>query len=190
MVTEPAGRRRGRPPASDSADTRQEIIDAARRLFAERGYGGVTNKQLAAAAGITPGALYHYVASKLDLYVCVHRDLQRKIYGRFVEAVGGTESLTMFFGTVRVDVRRFPEIQQRLAASEAGRQDFFASLADAGIASGEVCADRRELLAEFIRVAVVGITEGASTNPARHHLALESIGAALRGELLGPRTIR
>ena len=46
-----SGRRRGRPPATDSADTRQAILEAARALFAERGYGAVTNKDVASAAG-------------------------------------------------------------------------------------------------------------------------------------------
>jgi AcrR family transcriptional regulator len=68
-LTPPSGRRRGRPPATDSADTKRAILDAARRLFAERGYGAVTNKDVATAAGITTGALYHYVESKLDLYL-------------------------------------------------------------------------------------------------------------------------
>ena len=85
-------RRRGRPPATDSADTRQAIFDNARRLFAERGYGAVTNKDVAEAAGITTGALYHYVDSKLDLYVAVHRDMQRRVYGRFVEAVEASDT--------------------------------------------------------------------------------------------------
>ena len=78
-----SSRRRGRPPATNSADTRQAILKAARALFAERGYGAVTNKDVASVAGITTGALYHYVESKLDLYAEVDRDMQRTIYRRF-----------------------------------------------------------------------------------------------------------
>ena len=78
-----APRRRGRPPDTKSSETREAILSGARKLFGERGYGAVTNKDLAAAAGVTTGALYHYVESKLDLYLEVHRDMQTKIYGRF-----------------------------------------------------------------------------------------------------------
>ncbi len=62
--------------ATKSSETREAILRGARELFGERGYGAVTNKDLAAAAGVTTGALYHYVESKLDLYLEVHRDLQ------------------------------------------------------------------------------------------------------------------
>ena len=81
-----APRRRGRPPDTKSSETREAILSGARNLFGERGYGSVTNKDLAAAAGVTTGALYHYVESKLDLYIEVHRDMQGRIYGRFQEA--------------------------------------------------------------------------------------------------------
>ena len=79
-----------RPP--NSADTRQAILEAARALFAERGYGAVTNKDVASAAGITTGALYHYVESKLDLYAEVDRDMQRTIYRRFQDAVVSSDT--------------------------------------------------------------------------------------------------
>ncbi len=204
-VTRAPAKRRGRPTDRDSADTRRAIIDSARRLFADRGYGAVTNKQVAADAGITPAALYHYVDSKLDLYVKVHRDIQRKVYGRFVEAVqcadtfagqfdavleaahelnGEDPSLAMFIGTVRIDMRRFPEIADRLATAAADRDDFFTHIVDAGIATGEVCAAKRAMVAEFIRVMFVGLTEGGSRTPEEHRLAVDAMRAAMHGTLL------
>src|SRR5882672_7323639 len=46
-----------------------EILDAAVRLFAERGYKATTITQIEAAAGLSPGAggLYRHVSSKQDL---------------------------------------------------------------------------------------------------------------------------
>jgi AcrR family transcriptional regulator len=200
-------RRRGRPPATDSADTRRAIIDSARRLFAERGYGGVTNKELASASGITTGALYHYVESKLDLYVAVHHDMQRRVYGRFVEAVEASDTfigqfeglleaahrmnvedhtLALFVGTVRSDMRRFPEIAERLARADAARDEFFVSIVDTAIATGEVRPADRDLMAEFIRIMLIGLTEGASHGTAQHRCAIDAIRSLLRGELLVP----
>lgn len=205
MVDVASGRRRGRPPATDSADTRRSILDSARRLFAERGYGAVTNKDVAAAAGITTGALYHYVDSKLDLYVAVHRDMQRRVYGRFVEAVESADSfleqldgvleaahdldvedptLALFVGTVRTDMRRFPEVAERLERSVAARDEFFASIADAGVTSGEIRHEDREMVVEFIRVLLIGLTEGGAETSERHRLAIDSIRALLRGRLI------
>jgi len=206
----PAGaRRRGRPPATDSADTRRAIIDNARRLFAERGYGGVTNKELAAASGITTGALYHYVESKLDLYVEVHRDMQRRVYGRFVEAVDASDTfrgqfegmleaahqmniddhtLALFVGMVRNDMRRFPEIAERLARADTARDEFFVGVVDTGVGTGEVRAEDREGMVEFMRIMLIGLTEGASEGSAQHRCAIDAVLGLLRGDLLRPPT--
>jgi AcrR family transcriptional regulator len=205
MVDAGGQRRRGRPPATDSADTRRAIFDSARHLFAERGYGAVTNKDVADAAGITTGALYHYVDSKLDLYLAVHRDMQRRVYGRFVEVVescgsflgqldGVLEaahalnvedpSLALFVGTVRTDMRRFPEIAERLERSVAARDEFFVSIVDVGVASGEIRPEDREMVVEFIRVLLIGLTEGGAETSDRHRLAIDSIRALLRGDLI------
>ena len=204
-ATRAPAKRRGRPADRDSSDTKRAILDSARRLFAERGYGAVTNKDVAAAAGITPAALYHYVDSKLDLYVRVHRDIQRQVYGRFVEAVqcadtfagqfeavleaahelnGEDPSLAMFIGTVRIDMRRFPEIAERLATAAADRDRFFTDIVDVGIASGEVCGANRAMVAEFIRVMFVGLTEGEARTPEEYRLAVDSMRAAVHGNLL------
>jgi AcrR family transcriptional regulator len=56
-----------RPPAArttpKSGRTRRRILDAAMGLFAERGYHGSSNADVAAAAGLTRGAmLYHFPA--------------------------------------------------------------------------------------------------------------------------------
>ncbi len=48
-------------------DRREQIIDAALRVFAQKGFAGATNKDIAREAGITPGLIYHYFASKVAL---------------------------------------------------------------------------------------------------------------------------
>lgn len=45
-------------------DRREQIIDAAMRVFAEKGFARATNKDIAQEAGITPGLIYHYFESK------------------------------------------------------------------------------------------------------------------------------
>ena len=198
-------RRRGRPADRDSAETRRAIIDNARRLFAEGGYSGVTNKAVADAAGVTTAALYHYVESKLDLYVLVHRDIQRQIYGRFQQATAAAETfmgqlegvfegalelerrdptLTLFIGTVRTDMRRFPEVRERLSETAAQRDAFFVRIVDQGVATGEVRPADRPMVVEFLRVMLVGLTEGVSMSQDQHRLAIDAIRAALQGCLI------
>ena len=48
-------------------DRREQIIDAAMRVFARQGYANATNKDIAREAGITAGLIYHYFKSKEDL---------------------------------------------------------------------------------------------------------------------------
>lgn len=51
------------------ADNRQRILDAARRLVSEGGWGEVQISHVASAAGIATGSVYRYFPSKADLCV-------------------------------------------------------------------------------------------------------------------------
>src|SRR5579871_253648 len=57
----------------DPEATRARIVAAAERLFAERGYGDVSMPELAAASGVTAGAIYKHFDSKADLFFEVVR---------------------------------------------------------------------------------------------------------------------
>lgn len=58
-------------PKNPPPDRRQEILDAALHIFAEKGYSATTNADIARAAGVTPAALYYYFASKEELFRAV-----------------------------------------------------------------------------------------------------------------------
>lgn len=45
-------------------DRREQIIDAAMHVFAQKGFSKATNKDIAREAGITPGLIYYYFESK------------------------------------------------------------------------------------------------------------------------------
>lgn len=55
--------------------TREAVITAAAREFAERGYHATTIEHLLAATGLTRGGLYHYIDAKSDLLIAVQREL-------------------------------------------------------------------------------------------------------------------
>ena len=54
----------GRPPAREARDTRQNILDAALDLFAEKGFFGTSMRELARAVGVRESAIYHHFANK------------------------------------------------------------------------------------------------------------------------------
>ena|SRR5579872_5778218 len=49
-------------------DRSEQIIDAALRVFARKGFTKATNKDIAREAGITPGLIYYYFESKEALF--------------------------------------------------------------------------------------------------------------------------
>ena len=57
-------RARKQPKQQRSAETRQRILDAAARVFAEFGYRGGTTNRIAEAANISIGSLYQYFPNK------------------------------------------------------------------------------------------------------------------------------
>ena len=67
----PARRRRGRPPSSDSAVTRERILRAAQKVFAESGYEAATFQAIAMEIGLTRPAINNYFSSKSALYTAV-----------------------------------------------------------------------------------------------------------------------
>ncbi|MUT93834.1 TetR/AcrR family transcriptional regulator, partial [Streptomyces sp. Z38] len=57
-------RRRGRPPAAESAGTRDRILDAAREEFSARGYEKTSVRGIAKAAGVDSALVHHYFGTK------------------------------------------------------------------------------------------------------------------------------
>jgi AcrR family transcriptional regulator len=57
----------GRRPGN--ADTRGEIVDAARRTFAAKGYNGTSLRAVAREAGVDPALVHHYFEGKASLFV-------------------------------------------------------------------------------------------------------------------------
>ncbi|WP_242609042.1 TetR/AcrR family transcriptional regulator [Actinomadura formosensis] len=57
------------------SEVERRILDAALRLFAERGFDGTSVQEIVAAAEVTKGALYHYFDSKHDLLYEIYHSL-------------------------------------------------------------------------------------------------------------------
>lgn len=126
----------GRPAGIDSVDTRQRVIDAACRCFAQYGYGPTTNNQIAKMARVTAGAVYYHFGTKSQLFAAALDYAYDKIVARTARATAGqhsvpgllhawlTESMRInhespelagFVAGAAIDVRRHPELADAYA---------------------------------------------------------------------------
>lgn len=67
-MTDATARRRGRPPRTESADTRDRILTAAREEFSERGYEKTSVRAIAKAAGVDSALVHHYFGTKEQVF--------------------------------------------------------------------------------------------------------------------------
>ncbi|MGI5270233.1 TetR family transcriptional regulator [Nonomuraea sp. CA-218870] len=69
----------GRIAGVTAAETRDRLLRAAADVFAERGYDGTRVADIAAAAGVSNGALYAHFGSKAELLVAALRAYARRL---------------------------------------------------------------------------------------------------------------
>ncbi len=67
---------------------RAELLELAARMFAERGYGQTTVRDIADAAGILSGSLYHHFDSKESMVDEILRSFLDELFTRYQEIVG------------------------------------------------------------------------------------------------------
>lgn len=181
------------------------IVDTARCVFADGGYDGSTNRDIATRAGITPAALYHYFSSKLDLYLSVLDDAGERVHQWLLTSVLGhdsfaaafgaildeavrladeSSSLPAFLGTVRIDARRHTEIAQALVERGDDFAEIFSELINLGVATGEIPHGRRAEMTVFVYTALFGLTDVLGGQHEAQVLVVEAFKAAVAGRLL------
>ena len=141
-----------------------ELLDAALRIFAERGYANTRLEDIAAAVGVTKGTIYHYFETKEDLlrqaiehnHERVFLPLEKGIRERkgpvsttirlfLRRAFGGNMDQTrqsVLTLLVQGVAREVPHVYQRwLEAGPARAWQLLAELIEEGKASGEFRKD-------------------------------------------------
>jgi AcrR family transcriptional regulator len=95
-------------------------------MFAARGYSATSVRAVVEAVGCTKPALYYHFGSKAELFVEVHREVQRLITSLFVELPGTTgpirARLERFVGSLLTATRLHP-VHSRLLLTAAHRPD-------------------------------------------------------------------
>jgi AcrR family transcriptional regulator len=84
---EPANKRE-----RNKALRREQILEAAVRVFARRGFGNATMAEIAEEAGVAPGTIYIYFGGKEDLFMNIPELVSEPMLATFLEtAFGGNE---------------------------------------------------------------------------------------------------
>jgi len=173
----PAKRGPGRPPDANGEETRRQILQAARNLFAEHGFAGTTTRMIADEVGVTTAALHHYFGRKTNLALALWWTTTDTEFARLAEAMDGQDTFerkvlalleatvasiradpesTRFIVSIREDARRTPELAEiiedtRLAVLVRG-------LVDHGVDEGVVNGEHSSAVRGVISAVLVGVT--------------------------------
>lgn len=80
-----------RPPVRlSSQERRAAILQTAVQLFSERGFRGVTTRELAQALGVSEPVLYQHFPSKKDLYAAI---IETAMDSSYYEALNGLKAV-------------------------------------------------------------------------------------------------
>ena len=165
-------------------ERQQQILAAARPLFAKRGYFGTPTVEIAAAAGLSHGYMFRLIGTKEALFIEVVRDSFAQILQTFREA--GREV------KVRSPERRLQEIS-RSYADVIARRDLLLIQLHAGAACTEP-AIREEVRAGFASVVeLLRELSGADDAAIQQVMALGMLSnfiAAMDAEALDERWAR
>lgn len=101
----------------EAAQTRQDLLEAALTVFSREGYEAARLEDVAQAAGVTRGAIYHHFGSKAGLFAALIDDasaLGNMAIGRAIEQGGSfaeiTERILVYTLNLLEENRRFREV--------------------------------------------------------------------------------
>lgn len=194
----------GRPVDTDSEQTRQNILNAAKECFGAQDYSSTSNHDIAKKAGVTAATIYYYFKNKSDLFISVHHECQAKILEvinkRLEQATGLTDALIgiseevfelyqtdpnipKFNAVVRMAARRNPEVSEVLYDQEW--RNIFHTIAELGIENGELDRAKERECRAVISAITFGLAQHAiESSPSAHKECIQGISDLFRGDLI------
>jgi AcrR family transcriptional regulator len=187
-------------------------VTAARRLWGERGYAEVGTPEIAEAAGVTRGAMYHQFADKPALFLAVLERLEEEVMQRLAGAVSAAGPKTAadalyVAADAWLDIAREPEVRQLIlldAPSVLGWDGFreisqryalgmTEELLGAAIEAGQLRPQPVRVLATVLLAALdeAAMSIASSDDPAREEADVRAVVRNLiDGLLTAPRRRR
>mgnify|MGYP001300137971 FL=1 len=158
----------------------QRILDAAKTCFVRHGFQGASMQQICAEAGMSPGALYRYFASKESIIEAItdqHRRDDAELYARMLsnpDVIDGVvetalahvrqvheRGMAPLFAEIRAEAMRNPAVQRccmvNMEAIRVQFRDYLRAAADRGEIDPLVDLDT-------LMTALMAIGEGLALN--------------------------
>ncbi|MGC5700446.1 TetR/AcrR family transcriptional regulator [Pseudomonas sp. NFXW11] len=156
---------------------RQQILAAAVSCFAEQGFHSTSTAQICAAAGMSPGNLFHYFPSKAAIIEAIAEEDHQAMSRLFAEWAGTEHALDAIEGIalammqassdpllarisieVAAEATRNPQVGALFAANEARVKADLAALLRRGMAAGQIDPQLDPAMAA---VWLLALSEGA-----------------------------
>jgi AcrR family transcriptional regulator len=167
----------GRIAGVQAAQTRERLLRAAADVFAERGYDGTRVADIAAAAGVSNGAIYAHFASKAELLTGALRAHGRQLLAEMFAADPDRSITDMLLVIGRwLPKRRDPSRYLIVEALVAARRD-----EDVAKPMREYMSERADWLAALMQAAQAGgeLDQALSPGALAHFCLLLAMGSAL-----------
>lgn len=193
----------GRPAGSDSVDTRQRVLEAAIKCFAQYGYGPATNSVIAEIAGVTAGSVFYHFGTKSRLFEAVCAEVYGRIVERSAVAIAGALSvrellrallsvsmrlnhehpeLAGFVVTAPIDARRHKELSEAFATVNTTMITGLAEAVERGQQAEQIPAELDPVqIARLILAVVDGFAHAAA---ASDPIAMDTLDALFEKLLL------
>jgi AcrR family transcriptional regulator len=181
---------------SPEAGGRETILDEAAKLFSQKGYKGVSIRDIAQACGMTNAALYYHFKNKEALYLAVLRHAHQSVMASVAEAGEPTVDIRVrlrqlvlryaevmckqrqSFQTMRRDLAHIDDARAGKLYGEmrAGFLRPIQAVIEGGQASSCIAAGDSHLLARLLHGMIMAVSfEGGSVRQARAAPAPEEV---------------
>lgn len=168
------------------AEVREAILDAAARLFEEKGYVGTSITEIGQAAGVAPSGIYIYFKSKLDLFYTIFSPWLKARLDRLERELKGVSGhrakVRRIVETIWLDIpneSNFFANNLMQAVSTATQTDFY---------SGELLEWCEQRVAKMLKAAEPPSLRGERDHLSIAHILFMSFNGFVVGAYLGVRS--
>lgn len=167
--------------------TQQKILEAAARLFSERGFASTPTSLLAREAGISEGSIYRHFSSKDEIFLHLIRDLRQELENA-IDAVLEESSPLGGFGQIS-------SILEEYSAFVRKNSRYFSLIfRDAPLRAGHGDTELQDELAaihDYIHDCIFGVLKrGADEGTIRNDIDVKTVCTMVCSLVLGMTRMR